>query len=44
MGTRYKAQTTDTLKSHWRMPLFELADWNAFADFAPWGATWYADV
>jgi len=24
------------------MPLFELADWSTFAEFAPWGATWVA--
>eukprot|EP00966_Prymnesium_polylepis_P192241 4455558-Prymnesium_polylepis.1 len=34
VGTRYRSQTTDTLKTHWRMPLFELPDWHAFADFA----------
>ncbi|KAL1522793.1 hypothetical protein AB1Y20_017765 [Prymnesium parvum] len=42
VGTRYKAQTTDTLKAHWRMPLFHMPDWNSFAQFAPWGATWVA--
>ena len=42
IGHRYRSAPTDTLKTPLRLPLYELKDWAAFAEFAPVGATWVA--
>ena len=42
VGTRYRQQPTDTLRTDSRLPLFELDDWSAFVNFAPARAKWVA--
>lgn len=42
VGTRYKSQPTDTVHAISRLPLFELDDWHAFAEWAPRGAKYVA--
>ena len=42
IGTRYRQQPTDTLKTDSRLPLFELDDWSQFAQFAPSRCKWVA--
>jgi len=39
VGKRYKIQSSDTVKAHTRIPLFEFEKWESFATFVPRNAT-----